>query len=152
MRMPWGWRCRRGLQHCGSNWNRRMSTSTRPAWAATLSDEPPEAVWEEMNGWVASISKQWIKVAEQRRKRGGKMLSTSMQQDDVWQNARQVKQNSWRFRELSNPADFWTWSRYCCIKYISRFTRTTTVKKNWKEKSIYFFLLAVAQCQILLVW
>lgn len=63
-----GWRCRSrgGLQHSRSNWNRRMSTSTRPAWAATLSDEPPEAAGEEMNGWVASFSKQWIKVTEQR--------------------------------------------------------------------------------------
>lgn len=71
-----GWRCRSGggLQHSGSNWNRRMSTSTRPAWAATLSDEPPKAAGEEMNGWVASFSKQWIKVAEQRCEREGKML------------------------------------------------------------------------------
>lgn len=72
-----------GLQHSGSNWNRRMSTSTRPAWAATLSDEPPKAVGREMNGWVAAFSKQWIKVAEQRREREEKMLFTHAKQDGV---------------------------------------------------------------------
>lgn len=98
----------RGLQHSGSNWNCRMSTSTRPAWAATLSDEPPEAVGEEMNGWVASFSKQWIKAAGQRLEREGKMLFTSLLEDVVQQNPGQVTQNKSRFRESSNPVCFWT--------------------------------------------
>lgn len=97
----------RGLQHSGSNWNRRMSTSTRPGLPPCLMN-PPEAAGEEMNGWVASFSKQWIKVAAQR-------FRESMR-DALYQpaggccptkpgtsHAKQVKS-----RELSNPVGFWT--------------------------------------------
>lgn len=47
---------RRGLQCSGSNWNHRMSPGAGPGQAATLSDEPPEAVGVEMNGRMLSFS------------------------------------------------------------------------------------------------
>lgn len=53
------WDCRdgrRGLQCSGSNWNHRMSPGAGPGQAATLSDEPPEAVGVEMNGRMLSFS------------------------------------------------------------------------------------------------
>lgn len=53
------------------------------AWAATLSDEPPKAVGQEMNGWVAAFSKQWIKMAEQKREREEKMLFTNAKEAGV---------------------------------------------------------------------
>lgn len=99
---------------------------------------PPEAVGEETNGRVASFSKQWIKVAERKREREGAMLFFSMRENGVRQDARQVRQNGGRFRELANPAVFLNWSRYCCIKYVSKFT------KEQLQQSL--FLLAAAKC------
>lgn len=68
---------RRGLQRAISNWNHRMSPSAGPGWAATLSDEPPEAVGVEMNGGTPSFSQHWLEKGEQKQERESKKDLTS---------------------------------------------------------------------------
>lgn len=78
---------RRGLERTGSNWNHGMSAGAGPGWAATLSDEPPEAVGGEMNGWTPSFS-QHRNERESESVRGRVRHTFPAQEDDAQQDSR----------------------------------------------------------------